>query len=569
MMLGLEIRLLTERFASGTVEDPRVPEWPPHPARVYSALVAALYDVPEPPQDEVDALEWLARAGPPEVLASDAWPRHLGNVFVPTNDQRVLADIDLHIRRLSAAEEELANAGGARQRAAERKVRSAEKKLLERSIASARDDGSGAPSNARELLDRRAKPQPRAFPAVIPHDPVIHLCWGVSPDPDLFEALDRVAARVARLGHSSSLVSFRFVSDAVEVGDRRRFVPSDRGDQFLRVPFPDQLERLHDEHERHRQVERRVLPAHHIRYRDATCEQQAESLPHTVFAESDQDWIVFEVVGPPHGGRRHLLDLSLAQQVARAMRGLLLSHIDLERSPPSITGHEADGSPAKVPHLAYVPLADVGYPYSSGSILGLALIPPRELETRARDLMLEAIFRAEADAGRSVAAPRWGDHGPPLLRLALGRHGVVYLQRLRGPSPTRALSPYRWTRPAQRWYTASAIALSKNPGKLYSRNAETVARATAEAERVIAADCRNLGLPEPAAVWVHKRSLLNGAPAARRFMPFPADDGGLRRVCVHAEIVFDKPVRGPLLIGAGRFFGLGLCAPAPGGKGGA
>lgn len=567
-MLGLEIRLLTARFASGTVEDPRVPEWPPHPARVYSALVAALHDVPEPPEDEVRALEWLAGAGPPDVLASDAWPRQLGNVFVPTNDQKVLADIDLHIERLSAAEEELANAGEARQRVAERKVRTAEKKLLERSIASARDDGSGAPSNARELLDRRAKPQPRAFPAVIPHDPVVHLCWDASPGQDLFDALDRVAARVARLGHSSSLVSFRFVSDVIDVGDRRRFVASDRGDRFLRVPFPDQLERLRDEHERHREVERRVLPARHVRYRDAAREEEAEDLPRTVFADSDQDWIVFEVVGPPHGGRRHLLDLSLAQHVARAMRGLLLSHLDLERSPPSITGHEADGSPAKVPHLAYVPLADVGYAYSSGSILGFALIPPRDLETRARDLMLEAIFRAEADAGRSEAAPRWGDQGPSPLRLTLGRHGVVYLQRLRGQSPTRALTPNRWARPAQRWYTATAIALSKNPGKLYSRDPEAVARAATEAERVIAADCRNLGLPEPAAVWVHKRSLLNGAPAARRFMPFPDDDRGLRRVCVHAEIVFGTPVRGPLLIGAGRFFGLGLCAPAPGGKAG-
>lgn len=562
-MLSLEIRLLTGRLAAATVTDARTAEWPPHPARVYSALAAALYDAPEPLQDEVHALEWLARAGAPQILASDAWPRHLGNVFVPTNDQKVLTDIDSHIERLAAAEEQLARADETSRPKAERAVGSAEKKLTERSLASAEDDGTGAPSNARELIDRRTRPQPRPFPASVPHDPVVHLCWDASPDPVTVEALDRVAARVARLGHSSSLVSFRFLPGTVAVGERRRLVPGDRGDQFLRVPLPDQLERLRAEHERHRQVEQRVLPARHVRYRDTAQDEHLEALPHTVFAHSDQEWIVFEVVGPPEGGRRNLLDVSLAQRVARAMRGTLLSHIDIERSPPSLTGHHADGSPATVPHLAYVPLADVGFRYSSGSILGLALVPPREFETRARDLLLEAIYRAEADARRSGAAPGSVELGPPPLRLTLGRHGVLHLQRLRDPSPTRALASARWTAPANRWHTATAIALSRNPGNLHSRDPRVVARVVEEAERTIVADCRNLGLPEPAAIWIHKRSLLSGAPAAQRFMPFPDDGRGPRRVCVHAEIIFEGAVRGPLLVGAGRFFGIGLCAPAP------
>jgi len=32
-------------------------------------------------------------------------------------------------------------------------------------------------------------------------------------------------------------------------------------------------------------------------------------------------------------------------------------------------------------------------------------------------------------------------------------------------------------------------------------------------------------------------------------------------VRVHADIQFAAPVRGPLLLGAGRYFGLGLCLP--------
>jgi len=36
---------------------------------------------------------------------------------------------------------------------------------------------------------------------------------------------------------------------------------------------------------------------------------------------------------------------------------------------------------------------------------------------------------------------------------------------------------------------------------------------------------------------------------------------GTPRACVHAEIEFTEPVRGPVLVGAGRYFGYGLCLP--------
>jgi CRISPR-associated protein Csb2 len=35
------------------------------------------------------------------------------------------------------------------------------------------------------------------------------------------------------------------------------------------------------------------------------------------------------------------------------------------------------------------------------------------------------------------------------------------------------------------------------------------------------------------------------------------------RVAKHVTLEFDQEVRGPVLLGAGRFFGLGLCKPVP------
>ena len=36
MPVCLDICLMSERYEAGDGEDPRAPEWPPHPARVFS-----------------------------------------------------------------------------------------------------------------------------------------------------------------------------------------------------------------------------------------------------------------------------------------------------------------------------------------------------------------------------------------------------------------------------------------------------------------------------------------------------------------------------------------------------
>lgn len=561
-MLSLEIRLLTGRYAAATVRDAGKAEWPPHPARVYSALTAALHDEPNPPADEILALEWLAECGAPDIIASSATERALGNVYVPTNDQKTLADIDKHIDRVVAAELALGRTDAGKGRAkAEKGLEKAESALLARSVASSAADGKGTPSNAAELENRRLNPKARRFPVAIPDNDVVHLRWAVSPNPEIVGPLDRVAARVARLGHSSSLVTIRVVTGPVDIGTRECWVPDEQGHRFLRVPDSGQLERLEREHQRHQQIDQRVLPANSVRYIQVSERRDAPDVPATVFSSADHDWIIFEVVGPSDNGRHPRFDISLAQHVARALRGALLGHVDPATSPEELTGHSANGQPATRPHLAYVPLANVGNPYASGAILGIALIPPREFSVHARDLLLESVHRAETMAARSAATGEPYGHEPHPLRLTLGRRGVVHVQRLRDQSLRKTLAPSRWTRPSIRWYSATAVALGRNPGNLQSRDADIVARAVEAAERTIAADCIEVGLPEPAAVWVHARSLLNGAPAARRFMPFPAQGNGLRRVCVHAELLFHEPVRGPLILGSGRYFGLGLCAP--------
>ena len=66
-MLAIEIELLMGRYAATAHHDRGKAEWPPHPARFFSALVAALYDREEADQDERAALLWLEKQGAPSL----------------------------------------------------------------------------------------------------------------------------------------------------------------------------------------------------------------------------------------------------------------------------------------------------------------------------------------------------------------------------------------------------------------------------------------------------------------------------------------------------------------------
>jgi CRISPR-associated protein Csb2 len=136
------------------------------------------------------------------------------------------------------------------------------------------------------------------------------------------------------------------------------------------------------------------------------------------------------------------------------------------------------------------------------------------------------------------------------------------LKRVLDNDPRKTLDPEWWLRPARRWGSVTPIALDKNPGNLYSKDPKEASTAMRNAEEIVMHACQRVDLPEPRWVEIVRRSLFDAAPPARSYMPFPKKDcNGSRfsRVCVHIEMCFDAPVAGPVLIGAGRYFGLGLC----------
>ena len=216
-MLAIEVALLTGRYVATAADERGRAEWPPHPARLFSALVAAYFEALDPAADERAALEWLERQGPPEITAPEAAARVVVTVFVPVNDSGVVGSLDdeaLAVREARAELDAAALEAGKPLAAAEKKLVKAEARFLEAvrkatAPVPAGKEGKDGPAKAASILPERRMRQPRTFPSSAPAEmepaaPRIVFAWpSATRTAEQRAALDALAARVKRLGHSS------------------------------------------------------------------------------------------------------------------------------------------------------------------------------------------------------------------------------------------------------------------------------------------------------------------------------------------------------------------------------
>lgn len=345
---------------------------------------------------------------------------------------------------------------------------------------------------------------------------VVYRWDGESPAEAILDALRRRAARVGYLGAADSPVRVHILTRMPETAfPEERFVPAADGDAEIGVPAPGDLRILDLLYkawcEHGADVSRSWFPAlrHPARYR--TPRFPASSANGTVVA-----WLR---LGEPVPGRR-------VSTVTGLFKAAVLSKWQtLHGEPPAaLHGH---GFRSNGYDLArFLALPNVGFPYSRGQIHGLALwMPP---------------------GADSVACRRAGDAARAVRRLTgVGVDvSVACSDDEKGPRVTR---PDRWLGPSRHWSTAfPAIHERRRPVDL------------AEVTRW----CRHAGLPAP--VWFRagrtpfRRGAVDLAPVEVNRPDRPGRPG---LPYSHVEIRFDHPVRGPVVIGAGRQRGFGLCVP--------
>lgn len=239
-------------------------------------------------------------------------------------------------------------------------------------------------------------------------------------------------------------------------------------------------------------------------------------------------------------GPYRFLDLTCTLALADRWREAIASHAS-SFSPEAqslLTGHAPNRSPLQTAHVAFLALGSVGHPHANGRIPGIGLALPSGMPGNVRADILE-VARRVCDEG-----------------LRLGRLGKWKLAPSAESRSLTALRSATWTAypgGATHWGTVTPIAYDHHPK---SKKAECLAEVVA----MIAGGCERIVLPRPREVIPTPVSVHLGAPPAHSFPRLRRKDGSERRH-THAILIFDEPVCGPMILGAGRYRGYGLCRP--------
>jgi CRISPR-associated protein Csb2 len=447
-MLAIELEFLIGRYFATDFRDETIPEWPPHPDRLFEAMTAAHHDT-FGDNDERAALQWFENLGAPAICAGEMGrPDPVVN-FVPTNYDAS-------------------------------KLRSPHP-------------------------DQRGK-QPRSFPAQAPSTPVVHFIWpNAEPDARIREQLSAILGRVPSLGRACCFIR-ACLADAV---DTPNWVPDDRGHRSLRVFGEGRLEEL----EKLFQMGQRPSIGGQERYSEG---RESKPEPGSVFGEM--------IVLRRTGGRP--LPIEAALTLTTATRKALMFRAEAGGDHALcelLSGH------GNHPHCAVAALPFAGHEHADGRLMGIAVVLPRNISPVDRRKLVRLC------AGLEV--------------INLKANETLWTVELSGfDLPRVALNPATWMKASTMWASVTPVLLDQFPKR---RRA---------VEQIVAVACERIGLPAPVQIEHGPYSEVPGVSPVPGFRIRRTKDER-PRWGVHVKLRFAAPVRGPILIGAGRFFGLGLMKP--------
>jgi len=353
--------------------------------------------------------------------------------------------------------------------------------------------------------------------------PRVVMVWRVERDAELDAALDVVLPDVVHVGTSESLVEMRRVpldehGRMVKGVDDLplRYVPSLDGDVMLRVPSEGTMWEMDEAFARHEHMNRWTRQME--RYESRRSGESGMPSP----------WMIrhrFRVLGDRIDARR---SLPLAEAVRRRLLGMAG-----DQAPSVLSGHGHDGPH----HVAIFPMPFAAPRHGDQTLKGVAIAIPRTCGLDERQEIDALVKRADGDS------LRLGDDLVK-LRLVLGREHVG-----------RTLSSRAWDRPAKTWASVSPVVLDDWP-----KGRGNVPTAGASLLR----SCERLGLPAPTSISFYPQPMEGvRAPSCRNFHGVfdRCRRGNLPNIMGHVSITWREPVRGPVLLGRLRHFGIGLLMP--------
>jgi CRISPR-associated protein Csb2 len=537
MILSIEVTYLMGVAVATDRQNRQQGEWPPHPDRLFSALVCACEECDLCDKAKA-SLRWLEQLPPPALRYSsdaDYQRRDVHSSFVPINDAETSTTLPKKVKR-----EHLA------------------------------------------VLPSQRPRKERFFPTIVPREPKVFFLYQIDADNEaVVEQLQRVAENVTYLGHSTSpvMVEVRMEQTKGDIGATA--IPVDQrssAELQVRVPYPGRYDALLEAYERSVQLSKRFEAEDALiqPYRLSEPKRGARS---SVFGAS-KGWVLY---------RRHAddrladqfsgpLPLTQALRLSTAVRRALIECADRAGVLPCavITGHDSNDRPTSEPHLAILPLAYTGHRYSSGQIEGFAIVLPRNIDRSAQTAVMQTLAELEKQSAK----------GNALIEIALSNAFRWNVRRHQPGERPLALSPstyigYNGGPASAHWTTITPMVFGRFPGR-NSQSAKTI--------RAVVAACNDIGLPAPNNIEVSNSSFERAVPLASQFPRMttrgkivPSTHGNRSssrrgstqssqeqrhaspdvplRFQAHLRLSFDEPVAGPVVLGSGRFFGMGLCKP--------
>jgi CRISPR-associated protein Csb2 len=162
--------------------------------------------------------------------------------------------------------------------------------------------------------------------------------------------------------------------------------------------------------------------------------------------------------------------------------------------------------------------------------LGLGLLLPRELSDVDYQALIGALGRWLKSGGQINVGPiRW------TLEIAHDDHRI-------------SLKDTRYSSNATTWASVTPIVFDRHP------------RRSLRIEDVVSTMCRDVGLPIPSQVQATPTSWHRGTGSSQEFS-LGQRDYLSRNYITHLRLAWPREVPGPMVLGRGRYFGLGVMLP--------
>ena len=497
--------LFTVRFHEGRyhgLDNRKALEWPPSPARLFQALMAGSARGAAVPQATVTALDWLEQLPPPVIAAPHGTPGQAFTTYVPNND------LDAALPKGKAPN-------------------------IDSAVAAIRIGKSIRPT----LFD---------------HGTPILYCWPFNGDSKAATALAVAARGLYQLGRGIDLAwAEAEITDAESARQRMAehggilYMPSGGGGSGLELlcPRPGLRSSLTAHFEGMRT---RFRPSGDNRRPSHLFVQPPKPRVAKVAYNAEHHRLMFELREPSAKGEFFSWPLKAAAELVQAVRGqaadLLCDKLpDLENKVELyLIGRKAQDAD-KAKRVQIVPIPSIGHEHADLGIRRLAVYVPQSCPLRVGDL---------AWAFAQVA---WVD-----------ADGVIFRELQRTDDSSMAV---RFEASSQCWSSVTPLALPmagrrRIDPEQKSEEAKGANERIAEEARACAAvrqALRHAGISTPLASISVQREPYENHGACAEF--FASGTRFNKHALWHVEIRFSKPVAGPLLLGDGRFLGLGLMRP--------